>query len=462
MKLDLANIMLALCVVVQCDVCAAEAQSATQNERADNIVVLKGKVIDDQVIDERGKLVAGATVRAMYASKVDYDSTPENVTTASDGTFKLSRKARPLLLKATTSDERQVGIVRVEADQQQVTIRVGPIAKVSGRIVDWTGKPVQLGYVLYGIDIHDLDPASAFFMFTAGVALLDSDGSYTINGHVPGQRYPMVLSARRDRATVGAIANFVPPSAAQFDLGKLALTRDRFRQGPEPPLRLISDDPQKALLRQQQLANLLTASLVDSPYALVVQRVAGTNESTNSLPEELAENLLQVNGVKRVTPRTLDCALLDYVDFDKEGVTGVLAIGWMPEHCPLFARFQFQPGGRPLKAADQNAAVLGQNLATKLKKKIGDSIELCAREKFQIVGIYESPLDFENNGMVVPLETLQRVMGAPREVTGFAITAERPIDEQGLEELRRRLEAVQPGLEVTLLRREKKDIPTKP
>ena len=64
--------------------------------------------------------------------------------------------------------------------------------------------------------------------------------------------------------------------------------------------------------------------------------------------------------------------------------------------------------------------------------------------------------------MVVTLEDLQRVMAMPREVTGFAITAVRPIDEQELEELRRRLEAVQPGLEVTLLRRTSNQLPAKP
>ena len=55
------------------------------------------------------------------------------------------------------------------------------------------------------------------------------------------------------------------------------------------------------------------------------------------------------------------------------------------------------------------------------------------------------------------LEDLQRMMDLPREVTGFAITAERPIDEKGLEDIRQRLEAVQPGLDVTLLRRSGND-----
>ena len=80
----------------------AEAQD-TGTKADDPKVILEGKVIDDQVVDERGKLIARATVRAMYASKVDYAWTPENVTTASDGTFKLSRKAASAIFQSHDS-----------------------------------------------------------------------------------------------------------------------------------------------------------------------------------------------------------------------------------------------------------------------------------------------------------------------------------------------------------------------
>ncbi len=73
------------------------------------------------------------------------------------------------------------------------------------------------------------------------------------------------------------------------------------------------------------------------------------------------------------------------------------------------------------------------------------------------MGIYESPLEVENNGLVVPINTLQESTGHSYEVTGFAITAQQPIDDKGLDELRQRIAAVQPGLEVTQLRRSDKD-----
>jgi hypothetical protein len=433
----------------------AEAQD-TSTKRDNPKVILEGKVIDDQVVDERGKLIAGATVRAMYASKVDYASTPENVMTASDGTFKLSRKERPLYLKATTADQRQAGFVRVNADQQQAIIRVAPLARATGQLVDKTGKPVQLGYIWYLAVDHDPDLTSAFGMFTDGVALFDSDGRFIINGLLPGQQYQLAFM-RRGGNHPDHLTYLVPPSAGELNLGRLLLRNVRFPTGPEPLVRLVTDNPPAALERQQRLSRLLTAILADTPYDFVVQRLADTNESTNLLPENLAENLVQVNGVKRVGPRTLDCALLDLVNFDKYGVTDVLVSGWLPSRCPRFARITFLPGGRLLKDNDENAVVLSQGLAAKLGKKIGDNIELYESEPFQVVGIYESPIDSENYGLMMPLPTMQRVMGTPGEATGFAIASDRPIDEKGLEDLRQRLEAVQPGLDVKLLRRSGND-----
>ncbi len=62
----------------------------------------------------------------------------------------------------------------------------------------------------------------------------------------------------------------------------------------------------------------------------------------------------------------------------------------------------------------------------------------------------------------MPLKELQRLSNLPEEVKGFVITAERPIDDQGRKELRQRLEAVQPGLHVTLIPQNKQEPSNKP
>jgi putative ABC transport system permease protein len=91
--------------------------------------------------------------------------------------------------------------------------------------------------------------------------------------------------------------------------------------------------------------------------------------------------------------------------------------------------------------------MIGRVLAMNLKKQIGDEVDLF-EEPFKIVGIYESPIVFENAGVLVLQEELQRLQHRPNEVAGFTVTAKRPIDDAGLEKLRKEIEALQPGLEV--------------
>ena len=66
--------------------------------------------------------------------------------------------------------------------------------------------------------------------------------------------------------------------------------------------------------------------------------------------------------------------------------------------------------------------MIGRVLAANLGKKVGDKIELYGSEDFQVVGIYESPIVFENGGAVVLLCELQRLKNKPNEVTGFTVS----------------------------------------
>ena len=83
--------------------------------------------------------------------------------------------------------------------------------------------------------------------------------------------------------------------------------------------------------------------------------------------------------------------------------------------------------------------MLGRVLALNLGKKAGDELDV-AGEKFRVIGIYESDSLFESGAMVVPLETLQRMMGREGQVTGFVIQA-RSSDPAAIAALRKRIEA---------------------
>ena len=64
------------------------------------------------------------------------------------------------------------------------------------------------------------------------------------------------------------------------------------------------------------------------------------------------------------------------------------------------------------------------------------------------MGIFESDSLFENGALIMPLETLQKMMGREGQATGLVITA-KSSDPAFLDALRRRIEAAVPGVAAT-------------
>jgi putative ABC transport system permease protein len=176
---------------------------------------------------------------------------------------------------------------------------------------------------------------------------------------------------------------------------------------------------------------------------LIVQRT-GTSEDrlSRSLPEDFGPELAKLAGVKEVVGR-----LFDVIAFRNEGLNSVMIGGWPTDATSLFDRLKMLQGRRVL-AGDESKAMIGRVLAANLGKQVGDEIELYS-QPFEIVGIFESPTTFENGGVVVPLSELQKILNRPGEVSGYSIAAVQPIDSKGLEDLRRRVEALAPGIEAT-------------
>ena len=91
--------------------------------------------------------------------------------------------------------------------------------------------------------------------------------------------------------------------------------------------------------------------------------------------------------------------------------------------------------------------MLGRVLALNLGKKVGDDLDV-AGEPFRVIGIFESDSLFESGALIVPLATLQRMMGREGQVTGFVIQARSP-DPVAIAGLRKRIEAEFPGVAAT-------------
>ena len=90
--------------------------------------------------------------------------------------------------------------------------------------------------------------------------------------------------------------------------------------------------------------------------------------------------------------------------------------------------------GRPLRQATITRSLLGRVLALNLDKKVGDTLDVSG-EPFQVVGIFESDSLFENGALIVPLKTLQKMMGREGQATGLVITA-KSSDRASVEALR--------------------------
>jgi putative ABC transport system permease protein len=168
---------------------------------------------------------------------------------------------------------------------------------------------------------------------------------------------------------------------------------------------------------------------------LVVQRAGGKQNLNNGLPDSLSEPLAKLKGVKQVVG-----GLLDTISFREANLMGVLLNGW-PPNSPLFSRLTIIDG-RKLEAGDTEKIMIGRVLASNLGKKVGDQIELYGSIPFQVIGIYESPIVFENGGSVVLLSELQRMMNRPEEVTGFTIIADDEARANELKDLRQRIAAL--------------------
>jgi putative ABC transport system permease protein len=164
---------------------------------------------------------------------------------------------------------------------------------------------------------------------------------------------------------------------------------------------------------------------------------AGVDRLTSNLPESLEAKIAAVPGVQRVVG-----SLTDVVSFEDANLVSVLVNGWKPGSL-LFKGLRIIDG-RAFGENDQRPAMLGRILAMNLKKKPGDAIQVTG-ETFHVVGVYESDSLFENGGLIVPLEELQRMMGRKGEVSGFVVSAGSP-ERKAVEAMKKRIEASVSGV----------------
>jgi putative ABC transport system permease protein len=172
---------------------------------------------------------------------------------------------------------------------------------------------------------------------------------------------------------------------------------------------------------------------------MVIMKAGISDRLTSNLDVSLGERLRRVPGVRAVAG-----SLMDVVSFEDANLVSVLCNGWEPGSL-LFRGIRVLKG-RALETGDQGhrVAMLGRVLALNLGKAAGDTVNV-AGEPFEVIGVFESDSLFENGGLIVPLDVLQKMMGREGSLSGFVVVADAS-DKASLEALRKRIEATIPGV----------------
>lgn len=144
-------------------------------------------------------------------------------------------------------------------------------------------------------------------------------------------------------------------------------------------------------------------------------------------------------------------------NIERDGVLvdlGILLVqGWKPDN------FGYEDleilEGRRLQAGDRRKVMIGRTLANNLKElakigpighRVGDTLTFVGDPKnpYEIVGIFKSPVIFEDGGAIVPFEDGQALHSKRGKVTGFSVRVRKsaPDSHAEVETVKRKIEAL--------------------
>ncbi len=195
-------------------------------------------------------------------------------------------------------------------------------------------------------------------------------------------------------------------------------------------------------------------SMTRRGFDIIVVQGGSPDQLQSSLEESFQERIAQEPGVKAVAPSLVAALGYELIEQDEEGNTfrnsiNIILQGWEPNSVML-EEIEIQ-SGRWHTASDEKVVVLGQQLAKIMEKSVGDKIELEGGE-FEVIGIYQSFVVYENGSLVMPIREMQKMMGRTGEVTAFAVVLEDSLkkDEAAIQSVVDRLNQLKlnlPGVE---------------
>ncbi|WP_029629672.1 ABC transporter permease [Zavarzinella formosa] len=169
----------------------------------------------------------------------------------------------------------------------------------------------------------------------------------------------------------------------------------------------------------ENVEHSITDSLARRGVDLVVTSAGKTDQLASEIDEKLIDQVRQIPGVKEVSP-----AMVELIEITRDSGTSinVLVQGWPADN------FVYEDikilSGRRLLAGDHGKAMLGLTLSESMGKGVGDKVTIQG-EPFEVVGVYQSFVVFENGSAALPLDEVQRMMARPGKVTGFSMRVEK-------------------------------------
>jgi putative ABC transport system permease protein len=175
----------------------------------------------------------------------------------------------------------------------------------------------------------------------------------------------------------------------------------------------------------------------DRQVELIVQRASNSSNLNRQIEPSLREKIQAIPGVKEVFP-----GLMDVISLDEYGLTAVFVVGWEPGS-RLMNRLEIIDG-ESLARGDEKKAIIGKTLAANTGLKAGGKLKLYG-EEVTVKGVYDGHNVFENGGLFVPLDELQRMMDT-KLVTAFSISLAHPDDPAEMAAVERRVAEIDSSL----------------
>jgi putative ABC transport system permease protein len=166
---------------------------------------------------------------------------------------------------------------------------------------------------------------------------------------------------------------------------------------------------------------------------LTVRRRGIAEPFGGTIPQTVMPEIAKIPGVAAVSGQLITFAATDNDD-------SVLAAGWAPD--------SFYWDNVPLKAGripnpnEHKVAMVGNDIAQALGKKVGDEITLLG-EKFRIVGLTDYHSIINRNQVIVNLADLQDLTFRAGAVTFLSIKLEHPTDQAEADRIARTIEGME-------------------